>query len=120
MYICYSNIEKRIIHIPSHVTWTLECRPFDDEGNEDGNMYLILEGKEYVIRDPEYWCIGRKLPYHIVVYFYEDMLNVIMEELANNPHVINIDKIENDMIENKYKKKWLDNGYIEIDDNGNW
>lgn len=121
MYICYENIDKRIIYIPENKYWEIVYKPFDDEGNEDGSIYLLVGEEEYVIRDLDYWCMGREnLPCSAVERLYEEILDEISEMLLKNISLIDIYSIENKLIENKYKQLWLDSGYIVIDENGWW
>ena len=121
MYICYENIDKKIMNIPQDQCWEIVYKPFDDEGDFDGGLYLIINDNVYLMRDIDYWCMGRdNLPCGAVEQLYLEMLDVIGEMLVGDAPVINICKIENMLIENKYKQLWLEKEYITIDDNGWW
>ena len=39
MYICYENIDKKIMNIPQDQCWEIVYKPFDDEGDFDGGLY---------------------------------------------------------------------------------
>ena len=124
MIIKYEYIgDKIIVNVPDNAYWEIRFRLFDkDTGADDYNLYLIFGDKEFVLRDTEYWCQGRKLPYTAVGALYEEIIEVIAERIALNPDLkfLDIEAIESELIESKYEKKWLEKGYIEVDANGRW
>ena len=121
MYFIYSNIERKICHIPDHTYWEIIYKPFDEDGDSYYNIYLIIDNEEYTIRDTWYWCQGRvHLPDYIVGDFFENIVHKISDMILDNPDikVIDFDKIEKDLFLPHYKQLWLNNGYIDEEDIG--
>ena len=118
--VCDDNI---IINVPDSVTWKICYKVFDDDGNEDYSLYLIVGDEIILIRDVEYWCQGRpNLPYQAVGYLYEEIVDVIASkiETESNLRMIDISEIESELLYGKYEKDWIENGYVKVSPNGGW
>ena len=124
MLIKYEYIgDKVVVNAPDNSYWEIRFKLFDCEGNEDYNLYLIIGEKEFMLRDVDYWCQGRwNLPYTAVGALYEEMVEVIAKRIACEPNlkVIDVEAIESELLESKYKKKWLEKGFIELAADGSW
>lgn len=121
MIIKFKNIDTVIVCIPESVCWEIRVNLFDEESYDDGGIYLNVQNKQYQIRNVDMWCMGRtKLPFQAVVDLYEEMVNVITKKFTDNQKMIDIDVIEAELIDIKYKNLWNERGYIQIDINGFW
>ena len=124
MIIKYDYIgDQVIVNVPDSSYWEIRFRLFDDNtGDDDYNLYLILGDKEFTLRDSDYWCQGRDLPYTAVGALYEEIVEVIAEQIAKDPNLkfIDIGAIESELIDSKYQKAWLEKGYIKLDADGSW
>ena len=117
---CGDNI---IVNVPDSVTWKICYKLFDEDGYDDCNLYLIVGDETILLRDTEYWCQGRpNLPYSAVGYLYEEIVDAIVAKIENDPNlrVIDISSIESKLLEEKYEKKWIEKGYVEVYPNGSW
>ena len=125
MLIKYEYIGDRVIvNVPDSSYWEIRFKLFDDDtGVEDYNLYLIFGDKEFVLRDTDYWCQGRRdLPYRAVGALYEEIVDVIAQRIAEDPNLkfLDIEAIEAELIETKYQNKWLEKGYITLTADGSW
>ena len=76
-----------------------------------------------MIRDHYLLTQGRpNLSCSAVGNLYEEIIDVVIQQIANNPNlsVIDIDSIETQLLNEKYEKIWIDKNYVEIDKNGAW
>ena len=109
MFIKYENCGDNIVLIvPDSAMWQICYRSFDEDGNDNCHLYLIIEDKTILLRDTEYWCQGRpNLPYSAVGYLYEEIVDVIFAKIANEPNlkIIDIPSVENQLLNEKYEKK---------------
>ncbi len=124
MFIKYEYIGDRIlINVPDSSVWEIRFRLFNEDGDEDYNLYLTIDGKETELRDTDYWCQGRpQLSYRAVGEMYEEIVETVAQKIAEEPNlrVIDIDEIEAELIERKYAQLWLDKGFVKPDKNGSW
>ena len=124
MFIKYEYIgDQCLVHIPDGAYWEIRFRLFDDDtGEEDYGLYLILGDREFTLRDPDRWCQGRDLPYYAVGSLYEELVEVIASWVATDPclKLLDLEAIEAELIEAKYKAQWLEKGYIKLDADGRW
>lgn len=88
---------------------------------EDG-LYLILPDKEIVLREVDLFCQGRpNLPESAVGDLFAEMLEVITQLIKEEEiSILDIDEIENKLITEKYEKKWISEGYVEVYADGSW
>ena len=117
---CGDNV---IINLPNSVVWSIRYRLFHDEGNEDCNLYLIVDDRQILLRDTDNWCAGRpNLPYYAVRNMYEEIVDVIATQIENKPTLTLIDlpAIENKLLKEKYEKMWIEKGYVELKPDGTW
>lgn len=115
--------DNDIINVPDSAMWQICYRVFDEDGEADYKLCLIIEDKTILLRDPEYWCQGRpNLPYAAVGYLYREIVDVIFAKIENEPNlkIIDIPSIENQLLNEKYEKEWLEKGYVTADNNGCW
>lgn len=115
---CADCVDNALINLPENDYY--EFRSKSDDG-----IYLIFLNKEIQLRDIEHWCQGRpELPCCEVENLYDELVNVIANMLANdeNIKVLDFDKIESDLITEKYEKRWLSKGYVTVKDEwgGRW
>ena len=124
MFIKYEDCgDSIIIHLPDSVCWRICFKLFDDNGNDDYGLYLNIEDKTILLRDTENWCQGRpNLSYTEVGSMYEEILDIIASKIENEPNLrmIDIPAIENKLLEEKYEKRWIEKGYVEVSPNGSW
>lgn len=122
MFIKYNNGcgDNIIVNVPDSEYWEIKFQLFDDNCCDNYNLYLVTKDRTITLRDTEYWSQGRDIPYSSVGGMYEELVDVIGEKIADNVRFIDIDKLESELIEAKYYKKWLDKGYICIYENGSW
>ena len=119
----YTNIDNVILNIPNTDFWDLRFRLFDKDGYDDYGIYLTYKDEEIMIRDHYFWTQGRpNLSCSAVGNLYEEIIDVVIQQIANNPNlsVIDIDSIETQLLNEKYEKIWIDKNYVEIDKNGAW
>ena len=124
MFIKYEYIgDKILINVPDSSVWEIRFRLFNEDGDEDYNLYLTIDGKEIELRDTDYWCQGRpQLSYRAVGEMYEEIVEIVTQMIAEEPNlrVIDIDEIEAELIEHKYAQLWLDKGFVKPNKNGSW
>lgn len=124
MFIQFDDIgDRRLIHLPDSAYWELRFRLFDEKGNDDYGLYLILGEEEILLRDTDTLCQGRpELHYRAVGALYEAMVERVGERLAADPmpRIVDIDAIESELLEEKFYQQWLKKGYIQPDANGHW
>lgn len=123
MLIKYEYIGDRVImNVPDNSYWEIRFKLFNDGGLDDYNLYLIMDDREIELRDTDYWCSGRDLPYTEVGALYEEIVEVIAERIAREPNLklIDIDAIEAELIASKYEKRWLEKGFIKLAADGSW
>ena len=124
MFIKYEDCgDNIIINVPDAETWQIRFKLFDEDCNDDYNLYLIIGDKTVLLRDTEYWCQGRpNLPYSVVGKLYEEIVNAIWTKLDNEPNLkmIDIPLIESKLLEEKFEKDWIEKGYVEVYDDGSW
>ena len=119
-----TNENYKIMYVPDNTHLEFGFKRQDNDLMDNGySLYLIFGEKEFLVRDSDYWCKERKLlPAIAVRELYEEIVETIRERLVMNPNLdfLDIDEIESELIESKYKEKWLKNGCIEINADGNW
>lgn len=123
MFIKYDYIgDQAIVNAPDSAYWEIRFRLFDDECIEDYGVYLIVGDEEFTLRETDYWCQGRDIPYQAVGTMYEELVEVIAQRLAADPglKMIDIGAIEGELVASKYEKLWTEKGYIKPDADGKW
>jgi hypothetical protein len=124
MFIKYEDCgDNIIVNVPDSLTWKICYKLFDEAGNEDCNLYLIVGEETILLRDAEYWCQGRtNLPYSAVGDLYEEIVNVIGAKIENEPNlrIIDISSIESKLLEDEFEKKWIEKGYVDVYPDGSW
>ena len=114
--------EDNLISIPDTMPWRLVRKLFDNDGYDDYGLYLILNGEEIQLRDAQELCDGRDIPLSAVGQLHYDMIDEIIRLLIETPKTefICLEDLEAELLQNKYKKLWIDKGYIHPDENGIW
>ena len=124
MFVKYDNCgDNTIVNVPDSVTWKICYKLFDEDGNDDYNLYLIVGDETVLLRDTDYWCQGRpNLPHFTVGNLYEEIVDAIVAKIENDPNlrVIDISSIESKLLEEKYEKLWIEKGYVEVYPDGRW
>lgn len=124
MFIKYDSCgDNIVINVPDSVCWKVCFKLLDDNCCDSYNLYLIVEDKTILLRDTDYWCQGRpKLCYTEVGYMYEEIIDMIASKIKNEPNlrIIDIPEIKNKLLEEKYEKKWIEKGYVELCSDGSW
>ena len=98
--------------------WEITYQEFDEDDLDNCSLYLKVDGKEYLLRDLEYWRQGRpSLPLWEVSRLYEDLLQAIFQQLRLCPDIaaLDLDEIEGDILRDKYAIQWLEKEYVEPD-----
>lgn len=121
-YECYEGLI--IVNVPDSSYWEIRIKQYaEDTGGDDYSLYLIFDDKKYLIRDTEYWWMGRdNLPCFAIGELYEEIVEIIAKQIADDPNlkIIDINVIESELIDSKYKERWLEKGYIELSSDGSW
>lgn len=119
MLVKYDNCDDNtIINIPDSLIWRICFRHFDENGVCKGELCLIIGDETIVIRDFNDLCDGRpNLPIYAVRNLYEDIVNVISDKIESEPdlRMIDITSIESKLLNEKYEKIWIKEGYIVVD-----
>ena len=50
--------DQVLLNVPDTVSWEIRYRLFNEDGDEDHGLYLIVGEKEYELRDLDLWCSG--------------------------------------------------------------
>ena len=110
------GVDNVLIHLP-------ETEKFEFRYRYDDGLYLILPDREIMLRDMDYWCQGRlELPTYAVGDLYSEIVDTIAEMLINNEKisVVNIDRVEEKLVSEKYEKEWVSKEYISTSKDGSW
>jgi len=109
-------VDNMLLHVTSNDKFEFRYR------YEDG-LYLILPEKEIALREVDFFCQGRpNLPESAVGDLYAEMLEIIIKLIKENDNleILDIDEIESKLIREKYQKKWISKGYIDVYADGSW
>lgn len=120
MILYYHNSfgDVSMVNLPSSTPWEITYQEFDEDDLDNCSLYLKVDGKEYLLRDLEYWCQRRpSLPLWEVSRLYEDLLQAIFQQLRRCPDIaaLDLDEIEGDILRDKYAIQWLEKEYVEPD-----
>jgi len=115
MYIKSDHLDRKIMHLPDTACWSISYKEWDKDGDSDGSIYLVVDEKEYVLRDVARWDFSVTLKFNHISDMYEKMVELIGQQIAEDPNlkIIDIDAIEVAAI---VEEKWLNKGYIEVGD----
>ena len=108
-------LDSGFFNIPQNVVWSLELK-YD-------SLYLDINGKQHLLREADSYCSGRpNLPDWEVIALYKEMVEVVLQKITAEEFIkyIDIDEIETELLRTKYETLWLENGYIELSENGSW
>ena len=123
MIIIYSFIgDRAIVSIPESVQWEIVSRSFDDKGDDDNGLYLVIDGKERCLSVADAWCSGRNIPEFEIGALHEDVVGLIFAKMTEDSslRMIDIDRIISELLATKYEKRWAERGYIEMRADGSW
>lgn len=124
MFIKYDDCGDNIIlNVPNTKSWKICYKLFNDNGEDDYALYLIVEAETILLRDTNYWCQGRpELSYAAVGSMYEEIVDIIASKIENEPNLqlIDIPTIERKLLSETYEQKWIEKGYIKMDATGHW
>ena len=103
MILYYHNSfgDVSMVNLPSSTPWEITYQEFDEDDLDNCSLYLKVDGKEYLLRDLEYWRQGRpSLPIWEVSQLYEDLLQAIFQQLRLCPDIaaLDLDEIEGDIL----------------------
>lgn len=122
MIIRYSFVEDVMINIPNNVVWGMNVH-LDSKGMDEG-LYLMMNNTEYLITETDELCQGRpNLPDYAVSDLYSSIIDEISKMIIEKkPDLVclDINDIEGHLLEEKYISQWVEKGYIELDEEGNW
>lgn len=105
-----------MVNLPRSTPWEITYQEFDQDDINNCSLYLKIDGKEHLLRDLEYWCMGRpSLPIWEVSRLYEDLLQEIFRQLRQCPDsaALDLEEIEGEILRTKYAPQWLEKGYVE-------
>lgn len=108
--------DNALIYLPDNERYEIRTR-YNEYGERE--ICLILNNKEIILRDVEFWAMGRKdLPISAIECLYDDIVSSIQDKLMKDPKidVLDIDEIEEIVFNEKYKDEWCSNGYIDEND----
>lgn len=110
--------DETLVYIPDSTPWRIIQKSYE----EDFGIYLLYDNNEIHIRDLDRYCSGRDIPEFEVQDLYTDLVDKIMELVIadNPPSCICFEDVENQLLTEKYYKRWCDKGYITPDSNGTW
>ena len=116
--------DNTIINVPDSAYWKICFRLINDSTpGDDYGLYLITDEKEILLRDTDCWCSGRpELPYTAVGAMYEEIVDIIASKIEAEPNlrIVDVNAIEGKLLSEKYEKKWLENGYVKLREDGSW
>ena len=102
MILYYHNSfgDVSMVNLPGSTPWEITYQEFDEDDLDNCSLYLKVDGKEYLLRDLEYWRQG---PLWEVSRLYEDLLQAIFQQLRRCPDIaaLDLDEIEGDILRDK-------------------
>ena len=109
------NGDENLIYIPDTMPWRMIYKEFDENCNDECNVYLLMNGETIEVSNSDEFCMEHRIPEYEFGYLYADVVEEVKKLLLASEgknQCVDLEEIKGRLLKEKYFEQWKNKGYI--------